>query len=56
MFRSPLTPSASLRGISTELAYAAAETSWRRGHYDSVYADIAEFAKQAHRDRHIGPS
>jgi hypothetical protein len=36
--------------------YAAAETPGRRGHQDSVYADIAEFAKQAHRDRHIGPS
>ena len=32
--------------------HAAAETPGRRGHSDSVYADIAEFTEQAHRDRH----
>ena len=54
----PLTPNdvRKLARYLDRLAYAAAETPGRRGHSDSVYADIAEFAKQAHRDRNIGPS
>lgn len=52
IFRSQLTTSASLRGISTGLAYAAAETpeaAWALG---QLLCRQAEFAKQAHRDRH----
>jgi hypothetical protein len=51
----PLTPD-DLRKLARyldRLAYAAAETPGRRGRSaDGFYADIAEFAKQAHRDRH----
>jgi hypothetical protein len=53
MFRSQLTTSASLRGISTDSRTPPPKRLGRRGRSaDGFYADIAEFAKQAHRDRH----
>jgi hypothetical protein len=53
MFRPHLTTSASLRGISTGSRTPPPKSLGRRGRSaDGVYADIAEFAKQAHRDRH----
>ena len=53
MFRSHLTTSASLRGISTGSHTPPPKSLGRRGRSaDGFYADIAEFAKQAHRDRH----
>ena len=51
-FRSHLTTSASLRGISTDSRTPPPKRLGRRGRSaDGFYADIAEFAKQAHRDR-----
>jgi hypothetical protein len=53
MFRSHLTTSASFRGISTGSQTPPPKRLGRRGRSaDGFYADIAEFAKQAHRDRH----
>jgi hypothetical protein len=53
MFRSYLTTSASLRGVWTGPRTPPPKRPRRRGRSaDGFYADIAEFAKQAHRDRH----
>ena len=52
-FRSHLTTSASLRGISTGSRTPPPKRLGRRGRSaDGFYADIAQFAKQAHRDGH----
>ena len=52
-FRSQLTTSASLRGISTDSRTPPPKRLGRRGRSaDGFYADIAQFAKQAHRDGH----
>ena len=52
MFRSTPDDLRKLARYLDRLASAAAETPGRRGRSaDGFYADIAEFAKQAHRDR-----
>ena len=53
MFRSTPDDLRKLARYLDRLASAAAETPWRRGRSaDGFYADIAQFAKQAHRDGH----
>jgi methionine synthase II (cobalamin-independent) len=53
MVRSHLTTSASLRGILTGSCTPPPKSAGRHGRSaDGFYADIAQFAKQAHRDGH----